>query len=409
MENGGLSNIYTILSKEEKFQQNKSLDQIIEFVDNLFYSAIEIHASDIHLQPEENFARIRYRVDGILYDQDSVDLEQLKHIISRIKILAGLDISIHRLPQDGKIKLTLNNLENKKQIIDLRISTFPSTYGEKMVVRILDRSYNLLNLESLGMQKNMLSQIKNLIQKPHGFFLVTGPTGSGKTTTLYAMLSELNKPGKNIVTIEDPVEYAVPGIMQSQVNEKAGFNFQNGLRSLLRQDPDIMMIGEIRDKITAQIAIESALTGHLVFSTLHTNDAAGAITRLIDMGVEPFLINATLTGILAQRLVRKLCNKCKKETPSTLAPEFKNLSATSFKSQGCSECFNLGYKGRTGIFELLVLDDPIRDLVMQKSATNKILNQAKQSGMQTLLNDGIEKVNAGQICIEELLASIPIQ
>jgi type II secretory ATPase GspE/PulE/Tfp pilus assembly ATPase PilB-like protein len=406
MENGGQGNIYTISKREEKFQQSKSSDIIIGFVDNLLVTAVEMYASDIHLQPEESFARVRYRIDGILYDQDSIDLEKLNYTISRIKILAGLDISVQRLPQDGKIKLTLGDTQNQKQIIDLRIATFPSTYGEKMVIRILDRSHNLLNLESLGMQKSMLTQIKNLIQKPHGFFLVTGPTGSGKTTTLYALLSELNKPGKNIVTMEDPVEYAVPGIMQSQVNEKAGLNFQNGLRSLLRQDPDIMMIGEIRDKITAQIAIESSLTGHLVFSTLHTNDAAGAITRLIDMGVEPFLINATLTGVLGQRLVRKLCNKCKIETQLNAMPKLKNLNGTIFSANGCPNCFNLGHKGRTGVFELLVLDDQIRELVMQSSTSGKILQQAVKSGMKTILDDGIEKVNSGQIQLEELLGSV---
>lgn len=408
------SSSYSLFNTEEKIIQNINSDPVIDYVDQILYNAITMHASDIHLQPEEMGARVRYRIDGTLYDQDSINPDMLKLVISRIKIIAGLDIAVQRLPQDGKIKLNIktrqtgfsSQYQDQEQVIDLRISTFPSTYGEKMVIRILDRSHNLLNLESLGMNSKMLTHIQNLIKKPHGFFLVTGPTGSGKTTTLYAILSELNKPGRNIVTMEDPVEYAVPGITQSQVNDKAGFSFQNGLRCMLRQDPDIIMIGEIRDKITAQIAIEASLTGHLVFSTLHTNDAAGAITRLLDMGVEPFLINATLTGVLAQRLARKLCNKCKKET-DLKKTDLKNIK-TNFESPGCSDCFNLGHKGRLGIFELLVLDDQIRDLVLQRAATTHVVQQALKTGMQTLMLDGFEKVNGGQISLEELYATVTI-
>ncbi len=400
------SSTYSLFNTEEKIIKSMNSDPVIDYVDQILCNAIAMHASDIHLQPEEMGARARYRIDGTLYDQDSINPEMLKLVISRIKIIAGLDIAVQRLPQDGKIKLNVSGEHNKSQVIDLRISTFPSTYGEKMVIRILDRSHNLLNLESLGMNSKMFTHIQGLIKKPHGFFLVTGPTGSGKTTTLYAILSALNKPGRNIVTMEDPVEYAVPGITQSQVNDKAGFSFQNGLRCMLRQDPDIIMIGEIRDKITAQIAIEASLTGHLVFSTLHTNDAAGAITRLIDMGVEPFLINATLTGILAQRLARKLCSKCKKET-ALKNPDLKNIK-TNFEAPGCSDCFNLGHKGRLGIFELLVLDDQIRDLVLQKAATSSVVQQAEKTGMQTLMLDGLEKVGSGQISLEELYATVTV-
>ncbi|MFA6534834.1 MAG: GspE/PulE family protein [Candidatus Babeliales bacterium] len=400
------SSTYSLFNTEEKIIKSMNSDPVIDYVDQILCNAIAMHASDIHLQPEEMGARARYRIDGTLYDQDSINPEMLKLVISRIKIIAGLDIAIQRIPQDGKIKLNVSGKHNQNQVIDLRISTFPSTYGEKMVIRILDRSHNLLNLESLGMNSKMFTHIQSLIKKPHGFFLVTGPTGSGKTTTLYAILSALNKPGRNIVTMEDPVEYAVPGITQSQVNDKAGFSFQNGLRCMLRQDPDIIMIGEIRDKITAQIAIEASLTGHLVFSTLHTNDAAGAITRLIDMRVEPFLINATLTGILAQRLARKLCSKCKKEAPIK-NPDLKNIK-TNFEAPGCSDCFNLGHKGRLGIFELLVLDDQIRDLVLQKAATTHVVQQALKTGMQTLMLDGFEKVNSGQISLEELYATVTV-
>jgi type II secretory ATPase GspE/PulE/Tfp pilus assembly ATPase PilB-like protein len=399
--------MYLLFNTRGKISRGVEADPLVDFADRLICDAIVMHASDIHFQPEELQARIRYRIDGTLYDQDLIDLDSLKLIISRIKILAGLDIAVQRIPQDGKIKLDYVDELGETQAIDLRISTFPSTYGEKMVVRILDRAHNLLNLESLGMNQKILDKIKALIQKPHGFFLVTGPTGSGKTTTLYAILSQLNIPGKNIITMEDPVEYALQGITQSQVNDRAGFSFQNGLRSMLRQDPDIIMIGEIRDKTTAQIAIEASLTGHLVFSTLHTNDSAGAITRLIDMGIEPFLINATLTGVLAQRLTRKLCSSCKREVclkNVALHSELNELY--SFISTGCADCFNLGHSGRMGIFELLVLDDETRSLVMKKTSSTSILQQAVKSGMNTLMQDGMEKVMAGQISFEELCSVI---
>lgn len=408
MLNDGVINstVYKLLSPEDKISNGIKQESTIEFVDSLLYTAISVHASDIHIQPEEDRTRIRFRLDGTLYDQESVNTETSKLVVSRIKILAGLDIATQRLPQDGKIKILRYKDFGQPHIIDLRISTFPSTYGEKMVIRILDREYNLLELESLGFSKPLFESVKNLVTKPHGFFLVTGPTGAGKTTTLYAMLSHLNKPGKNIITMEDPIEYALEGITQSQVNEKSGFIFQNGLRSLLRQDPDIIMIGEIRDKITAQIAIEAALTGHMVFSTLHTNDAAGAVTRLLDMGVEPFLISATLTGVIAQRLARKLCNNCKKTITNSSSKNLDNLAEQSYSTDGCSKCFNLGHTGRIGIFELLVLDEKIKDLIIQKSSNEAIQKQAKENGMITLQNDGIQKVNSGQISLDEFLSTI---
>lgn len=397
---------YKILSHEEKLKQNISQDPIIHYVDALLYQAICMHASDIHLQPEEDAARVRIRVDGVLYDHNPVQLQIYAAVISRIKILSSLDIAITRLPQDGK--LTLLKDEN---IIDLRISTFPSLYGEKMVIRILDRSHNMISLEALGFTDRMLKQMHIITSQSHGFFLTTGPTGSGKTTTLYALLSLLNKPDINIVTMEDPIEYDLPGITQSQVNERAGFTFDIGLRSLLRQDPDIIMIGEIRDKLTVQIAIESALTGHLVLSTLHTNDAAGAITRLLDMGIEPFLINATLTGVLAQRLARILCPACKKEVTLT-QEEQKQFAAygipltTIFQATGCHECFNLGYKGRMSVFELLLIDDALRELISQKASSEKIREQALTSGLLPLMYDGLCKVKAGLISLEELLSVV---
>lgn len=374
-------------------------------VDSLLYKAIQIAASDIHLEQNQDDMRARFRIDGILYDQEPISFEQKLPVLSRLKILSGLDIAEKRIPQDGKFRVKILS-KNKGHVIDLRISTFPSIYGEKMVIRILDRSLNCITMDSLGFSPETLKTLYGLIQRPHGFFLVTGPTGSGKTTTLYAILSYLNDSSRNIVTMEDPVEYNLDGITQSQINLKAGFNFENGLRSMLRQDPDVLMVGEIRDKQTAQIAIEAALTGHLVLSTLHTNDSAGAITRLIDMGVEPFLINAALSGILAQRLVRKLCNSCKKAIdfdPKTCqAIKNKNLKKI-FTAQGCPECMNLGYKGRTGVFELLVIKDNIRTLALKKSSIQDIQEQAVKNGMSFLLDHGLRKVEQGEISLEELL------
>ena len=318
MKKGGSSAqfCYLLKSKETKLKQGISEDSIVDLVDSVLYKAIDLQASDIHLEPSSQQMRIRYRIDGILYNQKPVSCEQSLLALSRLKVLTSLDIAERRIPQDGKLIVNFcldstNNdvLEIRK--IDLRVSTFPTTYGEKMVVRILDQSQQNVSLDTLGCSEYVFDKVSKLIERPHGFFLVTGPTGSGKTTTLYSILSKLNKSERNIVTMEDPVEYHIDGITQSQINEKAGFTFEKGLRSLLRQDPDVEMVGEIRDKQTAQIAIESALTGHFVLSSLHTNDSVGAVTRLIDMGIEPFLITASLTGVLAQRLSRKLCSYCK--------------------------------------------------------------------------------------------------
>jgi len=414
--------IYTLFSQAEKLRRGIVEDPVVFMVDLLLYQAIHIHASDIHLQPDEASMVIRYRIDGVLYDQSLIDGEQKNLVLSRLKILANLDIAERRVPQDGKFKIFMHDGEEryenqrgerseKSSLVDFRVSTFPSIYGEKMVIRILNRSHNLLDVETLGFDTMVSQKIHELINQPHGFFLVTGPTGSGKTTTLYAMLSQLNSPERNIVTMEDPVEYDLPGITQSQINIKAGFTFETGLRALLRQDPDVIMIGEIRDKVTAQIAIESSLTGHLVLSTLHTNDAPSAITRLIEMGVEPFLINASLSGVLAQRLVRKLCSHCKQEV--ILDVPMRELLArhglvceTLFKPVGCSRCFNLGYSGRVGIFELLCIDDHLRELIINKESTEKIRLHALNNGMKLLLHDGIEKVQCGAISLEDLLTVV---
>ena len=402
--------VYRLLNQEEKLRKNIAEDPIVTFVDALVHKAIFYGASDIHIQPEEHLARVRYRIDGILYDQESLSCEQYTPIVSRLKVLAALDIAQARLPQDGKIRIGI--IDKKiETLIDLRISTFPSMYGEKMVIRVLDRSQGVRTLPELGFSADLLKKTIELINKPHGFFLLTGPTGSGKSTTLYGLLAHLNTAERNIVTMEDPVEYNIPGIMQSQVNVQSGFTFDAGLRCLLRQDPDVMMIGEIRDKPTVQIAIESALTGHLVFSTLHTNDAAGAITRLLDMAVEPFLINATVTGVLAQRLVRMLCEHCKIESSphdraKEIAQHYQNSLERVFTPKGCAHCRQTGYKGRMGLFELLVFDEHIRDLVIKKSSCEKIQQQAIVGGMKTLAQDGIAKVNAGLLSFEDFLCIV---
>lgn len=397
------SSIYQLRNQEEKLRQGVVEDPIVALVDMILYNAIVAQASDIHLEPRENDMRVRYRIDGVLYDQESIAFVQQSLVISRLKILAALDIAQRRIPQDGKVRIIISD-----SLIDLRVSTFPSIYGEKMVVRILDRSRNCLDVEELGFSSNTQKKINDLIGRQHGFFLVTGPTGSGKTTTLYAVLSKLNDSKRNIVTMEDPVEYNLDGITQSQVNLKSGFNFENGLRSIVRQDPDVIMIGEIRDKPTVQIAIEAALTGHVVLSTLHTTDASGALTRLIDMGVEPFLINASLTGVLAQRLVRRLCEQCKEEMTvdkqqQEILERYGLKIKKLYKARGCRACFNLGYKGREAVSELLVMNDELRKLIMEKDSSEKIKSAACASGMTTLKDDLASKLEEGVISLDEFL------
>lgn len=375
---------------------------VIQRVDALVQDAIARGASDIHVEATPRGARVRYRIDGVLYDQDLIPESLMQQIISRFKILANINIAERRIPQDGKFRVPVDGQE-----IDLRVSTFPSIYGEKVVVRILDRSKNMIKLDSLGFAKPMLKTFKKLVLRPSGFFLVTGPTGSGKTTTLYAALSELNTPEKNIITLEDPVEYNLDGITQGQIHPDASFTFDKGIRAVLRQDPDVAMVGEIRDKETAQIAIEAALTGHSVLSTLHTNDAPGAIMRLMDMGIEPFLINAAVSGVLAQRLARKICNNCRVHAEPTedekkLLAQFDTKIARLYTGKGCDACFGLGYKGRVGLFELLVPTSDLRSLIVHRPIFDDIHRRAKQDGMQTLLDDGIQKVKNGTISLQEL-------
>ena len=376
---------------------------VIRQVDSLIHAALNHHASDIHLEPTAQHLRVRFRIDGVLYDQTPVDKSIMLQVISRIKVLAQMNIAEKRLPLDGKFSMTIESAP-----VDFRASTFPSLFGEKMVVRILDRTAHAMSLDQLGFMQSMLNVIKELIRKQNGFFLVTGPTGSGKTTTLYGILSTLHAPDKNIVTLEDPVEYNLDGITQGHINTDAGFTFEKGIRALLRQDPDILMVGEIRDKQTARVAIEAALTGHLVLSTLHTNDAPSAVMRLMDMGIEPFLLNASLSGVLAQRLVRKLCMYCKE--PVVKDPSYNHLCSRLgisqkfplFHARGCTNCDGLGYRGRTGIFELLVVSPTLRAKIVSHPVFDEIYAQALEDGMTTLLQDGIAKVKEGIISLEEL-------
>jgi type II secretory ATPase GspE/PulE/Tfp pilus assembly ATPase PilB-like protein len=377
---------------------------VVRLVDNLLDLAINRSASDIHFEPTAAQLRVRLRIDGILYDHDPVDMVMTQQLVARLKVLANINIAEKRIPQDGKFRIITHGNE-----IDLRVSTFPALYGEKVVVRILDRADYTMSLDTLGLSNSMSEEIKAIIGKPNGFFLVCGPTGSGKTTTLYAALTALNNPEKHIVTLEDPIEYSIDGITQAQIHPDAGFTFEKGIRALLRQDPDVVMIGEIRDKQTAAIAIEASLTGHQVFSTVHTNDAPSVVMRLMDMGIEPFLINASLSGILAQRLVRKLCCVCKYQAvvDSQEQAVLHRLGADGitslFKARGCEQCLWLGYKGRVGLFELLTMSNQLRGLIVKSPSFSDISSQARSDGMTTLLADGISKVKEGVVSLSELL------
>lgn len=392
---------------EEPADLLESTDEapIIRLVNSLLYQAVKERASDIHIEPFEKDLSVRFRVDGILHEIIRPPKRFQSSIISRIKIMAKLNIAEKRLPQDGRIRVKIAGKD-----IDIRISTVPTTFGERVVMRLLDRSTVLYGLNEIGLDQDKLNIIEKLLQRNDGIILVTGPTGSGKTTTLYACLSRKNSPGINIITIEDPVEYQLKGVGQIQVNPKIDLTFANGLRSILRQDPDVIMVGEIRDLETAEIAIHASLTGHLVFSTLHTNDSAGAVTRLIDMGIEPFLISSSLVAVIAQRLVRVLCPHCAveyypdEEEISKIYPLLNGKKRVALKkNKGCKECMMTGYKGRTGIYELLLIDDEIRSLIIKKTDSNTIKSLAVKKGMDTLKVDGIKKVLKGITTLEEVL------
>jgi len=378
---------------------------IIKLVSLLILEAFNERASDIHIEPLEDKLRVRYRIDGVLHEVPGPPKRLQGSITSRIKIMAKLDIAEKRLPQDGRIRFALRGKD-----IDLRVSTIPSLYGESVVLRILDKSSLLMGLDKLGFSAFDKARFERLINIPNGIVLVTGPTGSGKTTTLYSALSSINKPDRKLITVEDPVEYQLPGINQVQVKPQIGLTFANSLRAMLRQSPDIIMVGEIRDLETAEIATRVALTGHLVFSTLHTNDATGAITRLIDMGIAPYLVASSLQGVVAQRLIRTICDSCKEEyIPKEEEKVSLNIGAkdmegiTFYKGKGCQECGQTGYKGRIGIFEILIITDEIKELIFTKATDSAIKAKAHELGMKTLREDGKRKVSEGIITIDEVI------
>jgi general secretion pathway protein E len=377
---------------------------IIKLVNLLFTIAVKDRASDIHIQPLERDVRVRFRIDGLLYDMYKPPKRAQNAIISRIKVMAGLDVAEKRLPQDGRIKVRVKERET-----DVRVSIIPSVYGEQVVMRLLDKGATLIRVDDLGMAPALKKTLVALITRPQGVFLVTGPTGSGKTTTLYAALQQINTPEKNILTVEDPVEYIIPGISQMQVSSKISLDFAKALRSFLRQDPDVIMVGEVRDEETARIAIQAALTGHLVFSTLHTNDSASALTRLIDMGIEPYLLTSSVTAILAQRLVRKICPYCKEIYEPTeyekglLSGYLRDSAKTLYKGTGCENCLNTGFLGRVGIFELLVLSSKIRQMVQDKHSSEEIKAEAIREEMATLRQDGIVKAFEGTTTLSEVI------
>ena len=379
---------------------------IIRFVNQVLKDAIELRASDIHLEPFEDEFKIRYRIDGEL--QDTAVPPQLKQfqpaIVSRIKILSHLNIAEKRLPQDGRIKVRIDQAE-----VDIRVSIIPMLHGEAVVMRLLRQNSTLRGLGEIGLNTRELEHFQHVLSLPHGIILVTGPTGSGKTSTLYTALNEINDSVRKIITVEDPVEYQLKGVNQIQVNEKSGLTFARGLRSILRHDPDVILIGEIRDAETAQIAVQASLTGHLVFSTLHTNDAPGALTRLVDMGVEPYLVASSLEAVLAQRLVRVLCPHCKEPDLSARAQTFKTKlgiapDQTIFKSTGCRECRNTGFFGRHAIFEWMDTDEEIRQLILKSASTDQVRAAARKGGMRTLAEDGWRLVAAGITTVEEVLS-----
>ena len=398
-----LDNAARVLNQPEDLLESDDDAPIIRLINALFTEAIKEQASDIHIEPYESRLVVRFRVDGVLREVLSPPRTAAPFLVSRIKVMAHLDIAEKRIPQDGRISLKVGS-----RPVDVRVSTLPSSYGERVVLRLLDKRAGRLDLEQLGMSKALLQTIDpGIIQRPHGIFLVTGPTGSGKTTTLYAALSRLNTQSRNILTVEDPIEYYLDGIGQTQVNSKVELTFARGLRAILRQDPDVVMVGEIRDLETAQIAVQASLTGHLVMSSLHTNTAIGSITRLRDMGIEPFLLSSSLLGVLAQRLVRTLCDQCKR--PYQASPDELELlelpadtELTLYAPVGCAHCHQHGYLGRTGIYELIVIDEMLRMLIHQGAGELEMLEHARKES-SSIRKDGMDHVIAGSTTIDEII------
>jgi general secretion pathway protein E len=397
--------IFAEIEETTDLLEDTSEAPVIKFVNLMLSKAVKKRASDIHIEPYQHDLNIRFRIDGLLYDTFNPPKRLHPSIISRLKVMSGLNIAEKRVPQDGRIEIRVADKN-----IDIRVSTLPTVHGERVVLRLLDKSAEIFKLHELGIPEDHLANIRKLITLSHGIILVTGPTGSGKTTTLYAALSEINTPEKNIITIEDPVEYQISGIGQVNVNRKVGLTFANGLRTIVRQDPDVILVGEIRDLETAEIAIQAALTGHLVFSTLHTNDASSAVTRLIDMGIEPFLISSSVLAIIAQRLVRTVCPYCKR--PSKMNGDYmKELdvneddlkNASICKGDGCEKCMDTGYYGRTGIYEILKMTEDMNKIVLSTSDANVIKKEAVLEGMKTLRLDGADKIMRGISTTEEIL------
>ena len=397
--------IGSIQTKAEDLLNIANKAPIVKLVNKTFFQAVHSRASDIHVEPYENEVRVRFRIDGVLHDVLTLPKQQMAALLSRLKIMANLDIAERRLPQDGQSRIKIG-----QNLVDIRVSVIPTLCGERVVLRLLNKGTSQLGLNEIGFGSEILNSFMNLIRVSHGIILLTGPTGSGKTTTLYAALNELNCEERNILTVEDPIEYQLPGIGQMQVKPKIGLSFAHCLRHILRQDPDVIMIGEIRDVETAQIAIQASLTGHLVLSTLHTNDSASSVTRLSDMGIEPYLISSSVIAVMAQRLLRVICPQCKisyspQEQIVSLWPDSKKASlsqAQLYKGMGCEHCIQTGYWGRTGIFELLIVDDEIRDLITKRAGAHIIKHTAMDKGMSTLREDGLNKVLAGETTVEEV-------
>jgi len=389
-------------SQESFAKKGPGEHDVIDLVDRLLSEALRVEASDVHVEPTVAGTLVRYRIDGVLHQVAEYPPGVAERAIARIKVLGSMDIAERRLPQDGGAKM-----EMAGRTIDLRISTVPSEYGERAVIRLLDPETGLMGFEALGLDTHLIAKMEEVISSPNGVFFSTGPTGSGKTTTLYASLMRANRSERNVITVEDPIEYRLPGITQLPVGRKKGMNFASGLRSILRQDPDVIMVGEVRDEETARMCVEAAQTGHLVMSTLHTNDSAGAITRLLDLGIEPFLLASCLTAVLAQRLVRVICPECKQGYTAS-ADELKELDIkadtppTFYRGRGCANCMETGYRGRLGLFELLVVDDEIRKLISKGVDAHTIRTMALQRGMLDLRTDGSHKVMQGITTVDEV-------
>ena len=401
----------TLEGEEEAKEENVDLLMVQDespatsLVNSVIIKATTVGASDVHFEPYEDEAVVRLRLDGVLHDLLKIPISTYQSVVSRIKVLANLNVAERRVPQDGRIGVKIGGKN-----LDIRVSVVPTVFGERVVLRLLDKTGSLLTLDQLGLYPEDEKKVKDLASRPYGIVLVTGPTGAGKSTTLYAMILHIKDPKRNIITIEDPVEYQIKGVSQIQVNPKVGLTFASGLRAVLRQDPDVIMVGEIRDAETADIAVHAALTGHLVLSTLHTNDAPSAVTRLADMGIEPFLIASSLEGVIAQRLVRKICQHCK-EPYRPSEEELRELGIEGYegpfyRGRGCDKCLGTGYSGRIGVFEVLVLDEDLKSLITKTQDANKIRALAREKGFKTMIEDGVRKVKEGITTSNELLSAV---